>query len=104
MEYQLRVCTIKPGAMDEFVRAWRDTVYPLRLEFGFTIVGAWGIEETNTFVWILGYDGPEGFELADAAYYASEARAMLDPDPAQFFEKVDLQWMESVLENDKGPE
>jgi hypothetical protein len=43
----------------------------------------------NRFVWILGFDGPEGWEAADAAYYASEERLAIAPEPTRHFVAAD---------------
>jgi hypothetical protein len=43
--------------MDDFVRAWRAGVHPLRLRHGYRIDGAWVIKERNEFVWLLSRDG-----------------------------------------------
>lgn len=82
MEYQLRRFRIAPGKLEEFIHAWKAGVVPLRERFGFQIHGAWSIAESNEFVWVISYDGREGFDVADAAYYASEERRGLSPDPA----------------------
>src|SRR3989454_4358553 len=79
--WQLRLYTIERGRLDDFAQAWRQGVYPLRLKRGFQIPAAWSIKETNQFVWIVGYEGPETFEAKDSAYYASAERAALQPDP-----------------------
>lgn len=84
MEYQIRRFRITPGKLDEFVRAWKAGVAPLREQFGFQIHGAWSIAESNEFVWVLSHDGTEGFAAADAGYYASEERSRLSPDPARY--------------------
>ncbi|MFQ5966560.1 MAG: NIPSNAP family protein [Acidimicrobiia bacterium] len=86
MEYQLRRYQIEAGKMSEFVEAWTDGVVPLRKKFGFEFRGAWVIEETDEFVWIIGHDHPKGFEAADREYYGSPERAELSPDPAQYVE------------------
>ncbi len=83
MEYQIRRYRIAAGKLDEFVAAWRTRVVPLRRQFGFTLVGAWALPDTHEFVWILGYEGGEGFAAADSAYYSSAERRRLDPDPAR---------------------
>ena len=72
--------------MDEFLRAWVDQVPHLRRQFGFELVGAWVVDGSDEFIWIVGYDGPGGFEAADTRYYDSSERAALNPDPAQWFE------------------
>lgn len=84
MEFQLRRYQIEAGKMFEFVEAWTQGVVPLRDHFGFEFHGAWVVEETDEFVWIIGHDHPEGFEAADREYYASPERAKLSPDPAEF--------------------
>jgi NIPSNAP len=81
MELVLRTYTIRPGAMDAWLEEWREHVVPLRRRLGFEVLGAWAGEDT--FTWLLGYEGPGGIEAANAAYYASQERAALDPDPAR---------------------
>jgi hypothetical protein len=83
MELVLRIYTIKPGELEEWIAEWREHVLPLRRRLGFEVLGAWVSEETSTFTWLLGYDGPDGIEAANAAYYDSPERAALDPDPAR---------------------
>ena len=89
MEFQLRRYRIEAGKLTDFVEAWTDGVVPLRDQFGFEFRGAWAIEETNEFVWIIGHDHPDGFEAADQEYYSSPERAVLSPDPAQYVEVAD---------------
>lgn len=82
MEYQIRRYRIEPGEMDRFVELWKEQVVPLRKEFGFSVHGAWVIEDSNDFLWIIGYDGPGGMIAGNEAYYASEERRSMSPDPA----------------------
>lgn len=96
MEIQTRIFEIADGHLDDFVAAWSAGVRPLRERMGFTNIGAWSVPETGQFVWILGYDGPEGFAAADAAYYDSEERHAIQPDPAQWIEAADQQWADRV--------
>jgi NIPSNAP len=79
---ELRVYTVRPGAMEAWVAEWREHVYPLREKLGFRIPAAWVIEAENRFVWLLEYDGDE-YETANAAYYTSAERQALDPDPTR---------------------
>jgi NIPSNAP protein len=96
---QLRIYRIKEGRMDEWLAGWTRGVLPLRRKFGFRIDGAWVVPGENTFVWILRYDGPEGFESRDAAYYDSEDRKGLHPDPAPLIENAETHLMTPVLED-----
>jgi hypothetical protein len=79
---ELRVYTVRPGAMEAWVSEWREHVYPLRLKLGFSIPSAWVVEGEDRFLWLLEYDGDD-YESANAAYYESPERQALDPDPAR---------------------
>lgn len=81
---QLRLYTIDKGRLDDFAKAWRAGVYPLRLRMGYQIPFAATIPTTNQFIWLLRHDGPESWEQKEAAYYASAERKQLSPDPAQW--------------------
>jgi hypothetical protein len=74
VEFQLRVYSVKPGAMSAWVEESRRNVAPLGRRFGFKVIGPWVIEAEDKFVWILAYDGEQGWEAADAAHYTSEER------------------------------
>ena len=47
---QIRIFTINKGKMEAFVDAWTKGVYPLRIKSGFTIDGAWVVQEKNKFI------------------------------------------------------
>jgi hypothetical protein len=80
---QLRRYRVAEGQAQAWLGEWAGRVRPLREAHGFEVLGAWTVEETDEFVWVIAYDGPGTFEEADAAYYASPERAALDPDPAR---------------------
>ncbi len=83
MDWQLRVYTIAEGALDEFVREWREHVAPLRRRFGFQVAGPWIDRGASTFVWAVGYGRADGFEEANRSYYESGERRSVDPDPGR---------------------
>jgi hypothetical protein len=93
MRFQLRDYTLVDGRLDDFVREWREHVLPLRLALGFSIVGPWIERDTNRFVWVLGYDGD--IEAAEEAYYASEERRAMTPDPARLIAEIRQTWLEA---------
>ncbi len=97
MVIQMRLYTIEAGKMDEWVRGWKAGVYPLRLQHGFSIPGAWVMPETNQFLWMLRYDGPEGWEAKNAAYYDSPERKALNPDPARLIAKQETWFVTQVV-------
>jgi hypothetical protein len=78
---QVRVYRIKPGELDAFVDEWR-AVARLRRRHGFTVEHAWASEEDDTFVWVVSFDGDD-WEAAERAYYESDERRALHPDPAR---------------------
>ena len=83
MELRLRIYEVKQGEMLSWVEEWSRLIRPLREQLGFRVLGAWADEQSCTFIWLLGYDGPDGYDNADAAYYASPERAAVEPDPAR---------------------
>jgi hypothetical protein len=83
MEYRLRIYEVKQGEMAAWIDEWTRLIRPLREKLGFRVLGAWASEDSDTFVWLLGYDGPHGYEAGDAGYYASPDRTAFDPDPAR---------------------
>ena len=94
---QIRIFTINKGKMNEFVSAWKNGVYPLRIKYGFKIEKAWVVRDKNKFIWILSYDGPEGFEAKDSSYYASQSRTSLKPDPADYIADSENYFIDSAL-------
>ncbi len=94
---QLRMYTINEGKLDEFVKGWSESIYPLRLQHGFKVDGAWMVKEENKFIWILTYDGPDDWEARNKVYYESPERKAINPDPAQHIAHVETKFILSVL-------
>jgi hypothetical protein len=93
---QLRVYVINRERLDDFVAAWASGVYPLRRRHGFEIPHVWINRERNEFIWVLTCAGPERWEDMEAAYYNSQERAALDPDPRQYIAQAN-QWFISPV-------
>jgi hypothetical protein len=84
MVRELRDYHITDGELDRFVTEWRAGIAPLRRRLGFTIEGAWTIEDESRFVWILSHPGDwDAYAEADRAYYDAPERVALNPDPAR---------------------
>ena len=96
MDRQLRIYTIEDGAFDEWVREWSEHVAPLRRRLGFEIEGPWIDRSESTFVWLLGYDGPDTFDVADRRYYESPERRSIDPDPARHIASIETRMLRDL--------
>ena len=96
MRIQLRIYTINRGALDVFATEWEEMIKPLRLKLGFTIPGAWKLEATNQFVWLMGYDGPGSWDDLDRAYFQSNERAAMAPDPARNIARMEEYFLDPV--------
>jgi hypothetical protein len=94
--FQIREYTVKPGEMDAWIEEWRSSIVPLRKRHGFEVVGAWTVDGSDQFVWIVKYDGPKPWSEADADYYGSPERKAMDPDPARHLAKTGARMMSSV--------
>ena len=96
MTWQLREYTVKPGEMAQWIDEWRTHIVPLREKLGFRVAGAWTVDGSDQFVWIIGYEGPKSWDQANDDYYASPERKALDPDPARHLAHTGSRLMTSV--------
>ena len=96
MASQMRIYRIAPGHLAQFIAAWEAGVRPLRAARGFS-VSAWVADGEDRFIWLLSCEGDRAtFEARDRAYYASAARAALDPDPAQWIASSEHLFVEEL--------
>ena len=80
---QLRRYTLVDGEYDAFVEWWRAAMPAVRPPAGFTIEFAYGLRESNEFVWAVSTPGDrDDFARLEEAYMASDARtAVFDGVP-----------------------
>ena len=93
---QLRIYTINRGELQAFAAEWRDKIKPLRLRLGFQVPLAWTVEATNQFVWLMTYDGADDWESLDRAYFKSDERRAMQPDPARHIARMEQFFVEPV--------
>lgn len=86
MEQQLRIYTLKPGRLEDFVALWREHVVPAREQHGFTVEQAWWNPDADQFTWIVSHPGD--FTEADRTYYDSPERAALPRNPGDDLAEV----------------
>jgi hypothetical protein len=80
--------------MEEFVAEWAALIRPLRKKFGFEVLGPWVHDAEGLFIWILRYEGD--LLAADGAYYDSEERQAISPNPARHLRKSEHWLMRPV--------
>lgn len=97
MPEQVRIYTINKGGLHQFVEEWNEKIRPLREKLGFKIVGAWTLEATNQFVWVQRYEGSKTWEEQDQAYFASDERRTMVPDPARLIARMEQYFATPVL-------
>ena len=73
---QLRRYTIRDGEYDAFLAWWTSAMPALRRAAGYRVEFAYGIRETNEFIWAVSVEGSaERFAEVEARYLASAERA-----------------------------
>ena len=96
MPTQIHIYTINRDCLDAFAFEWRDKIKPLREKFGFNVSGGWKVKETNQFVWFLSRDTAEDWEAQNQAFYQSDERRSLHPDPARHIARVEQYFVDGV--------
>jgi NIPSNAP len=97
MQLQLRTYTINKGALEQWVSEWRAQLVPLREKLGFRVLEAYTVPSTNQFVWLMGYDGPDSWEVADQAYFDSPMRKTMQPDPGRLIARMENHFVTRVM-------
>jgi hypothetical protein len=69
---------------------------PARRKSGFKLQGAWISREEAGFAWVISHSGPGTFEEASRAYYDSDARTRIRPDPDEFILEADSVMVERL--------
>ncbi|MEV4847459.1 NIPSNAP family containing protein [Micromonospora matsumotoense] len=94
---QIRIYTVRAGLLDEWVDKWQCLVVPLRRDLGFGIHGSWKDAARSQHIWVISHDGPESFEEANAAYWASDRRKTLGLDPGDYLVDEETREVEQTL-------
>jgi hypothetical protein len=95
VEFQLRDYRIRSGHLDDWIAGWSTGIAPLRVQQGFVIIGAWVDRSHDRFVWVVGYEGADGFAVAEDRYHALPARLALDPEPSTFIAEASLDMVDT---------
>jgi len=87
---QLRIYTIVPDTAEEWVRLFHAHIVPLRRQYGFSVDASYLSDDRTRFCWVASHDCPDGWEAAEAAYYASPERSSLPFDTSAYITGHDV--------------
>jgi len=96
MPLQMRIYTINRGSLAAFSDEWKQTIKPIREKVGFDIPAAWTVSETNQFIWLMHYDGPQSWESLDRAFFSHPERRTMNPDPARHIARMQNYFIDPV--------
>jgi len=94
---QLRRYTLVDGEYDAFLAWWEEWMPRVRPAAGFAIEFAYGLRETNEFVWAVSTDGDQdAFVATEQAYMASPGRAEAFADVPQRVAAYNVRFVDDV--------
>lgn len=94
---QLRRYTLVDGEYDAFLEWWHGSMPRVRPAAGFTIEFAYGLRETNEFVWAVSAEGDrDRFVELEQAYLASDARDAVFDGVPQRIAVYDIAFVDDV--------
>jgi quinol monooxygenase YgiN len=93
MPTEVRIYTMKPGKLDDFIEIFQSGIMPTSAEFGIRIHAAWKHEAKNEFVWVRSYEDQEALDR----YSSSPARALYTPKTQACVESMEVRTVESVV-------
>ena len=92
---QLRRYTLVDGEYDAFVEWWRRELPAVRAAAGFTIEFAYGLRESNQFVWAVSTPGDrDEFARLEETYLTSDARAAVFAGVPQRVAEYDIAFID----------
>jgi len=95
---QLRRYALVAGKYDAFVDWWQEWMPRVRPAAGFTIEFAYGLRETNEFVWAVSIDGDQDeFLELERVYLASDARAEAFEGVPQRIAEYNIRFVDDVF-------
>jgi hypothetical protein len=99
---QLRIYTIKPGMMDEWLKLFNDQLVPIHRDQNIRLDGVWVNTEADEFVWIRSFKDEEEMASQVDHYTASPARKALGDQPGNYIVKTEVRILRSVDAATKG--
>ena len=93
MATEVRIYTMNPGKLDEFVGIFTNDIMPTSAKYGVRIHAGWRNEEKNEFVWVRSYDDEATLER----YSTAPERAIYSPKTQACIASMDVRVVEPVV-------
>jgi hypothetical protein len=94
---QLRRYTLVDGQYEPFLAWWSEWMPRVRSAAGFTIEFAYGLPETNEFVWAVSAEGDrDAFLARESVYLDSDARARAFDGVPQRVAEYDVRLVDEI--------
>ena len=97
MVSQLRIYTINPGMMDEWLKMFEEHIRPVHSKLGMPVERTWVNTEANEFVWVRSFRSAEEIKSKEESYFASPERKALGDSPQKLIAKMEVRVIEPVL-------
>ena len=85
MPSQLRIYTIKPGLMPQWLTFFHEKVVPLHARHGIPARVGFVNEVANEFIWVRDFSDDEPIEVQEERYVTSEDRLRLIGDESKSY-------------------
>lgn len=93
MPTEVRIYTMKPGKLDDFIKVFREHIMPTSGSFGIRVLAGWRNDERNEFVWVRSYDNQATLDR----YSASPERAVYMPLTQACIDHQEIRTVEPVV-------
>lgn len=93
MPTEVRIYTMKPGKLDDFIEVFKNHIMPTSAAFGVRVLAAWRHDEKNEFVWVRSYDDQATLER----YSSSPERAEFIPLSQACVDQMEVRVVEPVV-------
>jgi quinol monooxygenase YgiN len=90
---EVRIYTMKPGRLDDFLHVFQTGIVPTSSAYGIHVHGAWRNDDKNELVWVRSYADRATLE----AYENCPERAIYSPQSRDCLESLEVRTVENVL-------
>jgi hypothetical protein len=99
MPSQLRIYTIKPGLMRQWLEFFHEKVVPLQAKHGMSVHVGFVSEAANEFIWVRDFSDDESIEVQEERYYKSEERLrVIGDEPKRYIDAISVRGVDLAYE------